>query len=140
MTDITRDSGDGGVGTTYRQGERGPLGRRIDADFRVTECEVPRRYAYEVTTGPARPRAVFTLEPLDGGRTRLSFTLAWTPAGIARLIVPFVAKGMRRELADLDRLKRALETVATVTGSTRSRPPRSRSYAWTRSADLQELS
>jgi EmrB/QacA subfamily drug resistance transporter len=111
VTDITRDSGDGGVGTTYRQGERGPLDRRIDADFRVTEYEVPRRYAYEVTTGPARPRAVFTLEPLDDGRTRLSFTLAWTPAGIAHLIAPFVAKGMRRELADLDRLKRALETV-----------------------------
>ena len=110
VTDITRDSGGGGVGTTYRQGERGPLGRRIDADFRVTEYEVPHRYAYEVTTGPARPRAAFTLEPLDGGRTRLNFTLEWTPAGIAHLIVPFVAKGIRRELADLDGLKRALET------------------------------
>jgi uncharacterized protein YndB with AHSA1/START domain len=37
VLDVTRESGDGGVGSVYRQGVEGPMGRRIPADYEVTD-------------------------------------------------------------------------------------------------------
>ena len=45
---IERVLGDGGVGTTYRQVLRGPTGRPVDGDYRVTAYEPPRLLAFEV--------------------------------------------------------------------------------------------
>jgi EmrB/QacA subfamily drug resistance transporter len=112
VIEIQLESGNGGLGTVYRQGEKGPMGRRIAADFRVTEHDPPRRYAFEIITGPARPKGTFTLTPLGELATQVDAALAWTPSGPARLIAPIVAKGMRHEMDDLDHLKLALEDRA----------------------------
>ena len=46
------------VGATYRQGAKGPFGRRIAADYEVTECETRSRLAFRVIPGPARPEGL----------------------------------------------------------------------------------
>src|SRR5258706_11546251 len=51
ITDIALVSGSG-VGATYKQGVKGPGGRRIDADYRVTAFEPSHRIAFEAIAGP----------------------------------------------------------------------------------------
>jgi len=59
VMDIKRISGDGGVGSVYAQGVRGPMGRRIAADYEVTVCEPNRLLEFQTIAGPARPRICF---------------------------------------------------------------------------------
>jgi len=63
-----------GVGATYRQGVKGPGGRRIDADYVITAFEPNRRIAFEATAGPVRPKGEYVFEDL-GGSTRLTMSL-----------------------------------------------------------------
>ncbi len=46
ILDIAHASGSG-VGATYKRGVKGPGGRRIDADYRVTAFEPNSRLAFE---------------------------------------------------------------------------------------------
>ena len=56
VLDIARVSGDGpGAGARYRQGVRGPGGRRIDADVETTSYEPDRLIGFRATAGPVRP-------------------------------------------------------------------------------------
>ena len=83
VLDIQRTSGDGGVGTTYRQGVSGPMGRRIAADYEITKSELNRLLEFQTTTGPVRPHGRYDLETIDGG-TRLSFALDAELSGTAQ--------------------------------------------------------
>ena len=49
-----------GVGADYKQGVKGPGGRRIDADYRVTTYEPNSRLAFEAIAGPVSIRRVTT--------------------------------------------------------------------------------
>jgi carbon monoxide dehydrogenase subunit G len=109
VLDIKRVSGDG-VGTTYSQGVKGPLGRRITADYQVTVFEPDRRLEFQTTTGPARPHGRYELEPVEGG-TRLTFSLDAQLSGLSKLLMgSMVQKTMDSEVRTLDNLKRVLET------------------------------
>ena len=55
VLDIRRLNGDGSVGTTYQQGVKGPMGRRIAADYMVTTYEPNHRLEFQTVTWPARP-------------------------------------------------------------------------------------
>ncbi len=100
-----------GPAATYRQVLRGPGGRRIDGDYRVTVFEPPRRLEFEVTAGPARPNGTFELtEGPDQGSTVVRFALDLEPAGLMRLMAPMITRQMRREVAQLDSLKAVLES------------------------------
>src|SRR4029077_5435322 len=55
VLDIKCVSGEGGVGTRYARGVRGPMGRRISADYEVTACEPNAHLEFQTVTGPARP-------------------------------------------------------------------------------------
>jgi carbon monoxide dehydrogenase subunit G len=93
VLDIRRESGDG-VGTRYSQGVKGPMGRRIAADYVVTMFEPGRRY---------------DLEPADGG-TRLTFSLDAELGGLRGLLMGSqVQRTMDAEVRALDNLKRVLE-------------------------------
>jgi uncharacterized protein YndB with AHSA1/START domain len=50
VIDITKASGDG-AGATYRQTLKGPGGRKIQGDYRVTGFDRPTRLAFEVIAG-----------------------------------------------------------------------------------------
>ena len=111
VVDIKRASGDG-VGARYTQGVKGPMGRRVAADYEVTAFEPPRRLEFQTVTGPARPHGRYDVEAVDGG-TRLTFSLDATLGGLQRLLMgSMVQRTMDSEVRTLDNVKRILEAQA----------------------------
>jgi uncharacterized protein YndB with AHSA1/START domain len=108
VLDIRRKSGDG-QGAIYEQGVKGPFGRRVPADYEVTRYEPDGRLGFRAIAGPVRPEGSYELAPLDGGGTRVTFSLSCTPTGLAKLMSPMVARTMRSEVGQLDRLRAVLE-------------------------------
>jgi uncharacterized protein YndB with AHSA1/START domain len=98
-----------GVGSRYRQVVGGPGGRRIDADIEITEHEPDSRLGFRTVAGPVRPSGRYELEPVEGGGTRVRFTLAARLSGLKKAIGPMVKKTMESEVANLERLKQTLE-------------------------------
>jgi uncharacterized membrane protein len=110
ILDIAHVSGSG-VGATYKQGVKGPGGRRIDADYRVTAYEPSARLAFEAIAGPVRPTGEYLLEEVDSG-TRLTFSLKTELGGIMRLLMGgAVQKTMDSEVEATERLKSHLESM-----------------------------
>ena len=108
VLDISLVSGEG-VGAMYRQGVRGPGGRRIAADYEVTAFESNRRIAFKAIAGPVRPRGEYTLQETPEG-TALTFSLEEPLSGWKRFIFGRpVQQTMDAEMKALDRLKERLE-------------------------------
>ena len=108
VLDIRHKSGDG-EGAVYEQGVKGPFGRRVPADYEITAYEPDRHIGFRAIAGPVRPEGSYDLTPLDSGGTRVTFALRCTPGGLAKLMTPMVARTMRAEVAQLDRLRTVLE-------------------------------
>lgn len=109
IVDIAHTSGTG-VGATYKQGVKGPGGRRVDADYRITAYEPHTRLAFEGIAGPVRPSGEYVLEPVGGG-TRLTFALQAQLGGIKKLLMGgAVQKTMDAEVQATERLKSILES------------------------------
>jgi uncharacterized protein YndB with AHSA1/START domain len=108
VLDVERQSGEG-VGAVYRQGVKGPMGRRVAADYEITDWQPDRRIGFRAIAGPVRPEGTYELAAGDGGGTRVTFTLRWNPSGLKRLMAPTVRKTMRSEADALDDLRRVLE-------------------------------
>ena len=85
VLDVALASGSG-VGAIYRQGVRGPGGRRIDADYEVTAIEPDRRIDFRAIAGPVRPQGSFELEAIGTG-TALTFRLDAELRGWKRLFL-----------------------------------------------------
>ena len=110
VVDVALVSGSG-VGATYKQGVKGPGGRRIDADYRVTVFEPNRRLAFVAIAGPVRPSGEFVLVEVADG-TRLTFSLDAELGGIRKLLMGrAVQKTMDAEVAATERLKQILEST-----------------------------
>jgi uncharacterized membrane protein len=108
VLDVAKVSGNG-VGEIWKQGVKGPGGRRIDADYEVTAWEPGRRMAFRAIAGPVRPTGEYTFAHEDGG-TRLSFSLDAQLSGLKKLLMGgAVQSTMNGEMAALDRLKAVLE-------------------------------
>lgn len=109
VLDIKHVSGDG-VGARYAQGVRGPMGRRIAADYEVTLFAPSQRLEFKAVAGPARPHGRYELEAVEGG-TRLTFTLEAELSGVQRILMGgAVQRTMDAEVRTLENLKRVLET------------------------------
>jgi uncharacterized protein YndB with AHSA1/START domain len=98
----------GEQGAVYVQGVKGPFGMRVSADYEVTEHEPDRLLEFQVIAGPVRPAGSYVLEPVEGG-TRVTFRLRCELEGIQRLTARRVARAMRSEVAQLERLREVLE-------------------------------
>ena len=108
VLDISLVSGTG-LGAVYKQGVKGPGGRRIDADYRITALEPNRRLSFEAIAGPVRPTGQFVLDDVNGA-TRLKFALQAELGGIKKLLMGgAVQKTMNAEVAATERLKQVLE-------------------------------
>ena len=108
VLDISLVSGEG-VGAVYRQGVRGPGGRRIAADYEVTAFEPSRRLAFKATAGPVRPSGEYAFEEAPEG-TVLTFSLEEPLSGWKRFVFGRpVQQTMDAEMKALDRLKELLE-------------------------------
>ena len=107
VIDIRLASGSG-LGAVYQQGVKGPFGRRVAADYEITAFEPEQRIGFRAIAGPVRPEGSYELQPVDGG-TRVTFSLRCAPRGLAKLMTPMVARTMRSEVAQLNRLREVLE-------------------------------
>lgn len=97
------------VGAVYKQGLKGPGGRRIDGDYEIVECQPNELIKFQVITGPARPTGIYRFE-LIGNSTRVTFTLHLEPKGLTRLLSPMITSTMKGEVATLSNLKAYLES------------------------------
>jgi uncharacterized membrane protein len=108
VLDVKRESGEG-LGTVYRQGVRGPGGRRVAADYEITSYQPDTLLAFKTIAGPVRPTGEFRLEEV-GGATTLQMSLRADLAGVKRLLMSgMVQKTMNAEVAAIDNLKRIME-------------------------------
>jgi uncharacterized protein YndB with AHSA1/START domain len=108
VLDIEHQSGEG-LGAVYRQGVRGPGGRRIAADYEVTSYEPNRLLAFRAIAGPVRPKGSYRFEA-DAAGTRLTFSIDAELSGWKRLVMGrAVQSTMDAEMEALDRLKAILE-------------------------------
>ena len=109
VVDIQRVPGKpSGVGAVYKQGLKGPGGRRIEGDYEIVECQPNELIKFQVISGPARPTGTYRFETV-GDATRVTFMLHYEPKGLARLIDPMITRTMRSEVATLSNLKAYLE-------------------------------
>ncbi len=97
-----------GVGAMFKQGMKGPGGRRIEADYKIVDIDTPRRIRFEVTAGPARPTGTYTFAQ-QGNSTTVTFVLDYQPKGLAKLMDGLIGKQMKDEVATLENLKKHLE-------------------------------
>jgi hypothetical protein len=107
VLDIERASGEG-KGAIYRQGVKGPLGRRIPADIEITAYEKDSHVAFRTLSGPVRPEGSYRFEDADGG-TRVTFALNANLNGPQKLMTPMVRRSMNSQVEALEYLKQALE-------------------------------
>jgi uncharacterized membrane protein len=97
-----------GLGAVYAQTMKGPGGRSIAADFRVTRYDEPTRMDFEVIAGPVRPTGSYTLRDLGSGATEVTFTMDLKPRGLMVLATPMLKKVVKGEVSNLDHLSAAL--------------------------------
>jgi uncharacterized membrane protein len=108
VLDIKRASGEG-RGAVYTQGVRGPMGKRIDADFEVTAYQPDTLLAFRTLAGPVRPEGSYRFEDADGG-TRVTFALNANLSGPQKLMAPMVRRSMNSQVEALEYLKQVLES------------------------------
>ena len=109
VLDVEHVSGDG-VGAIYKQGVKGPGGRRIAADYEVTAYEPSRRLAFRAIAGPVRPTGEYRFaETADG--TTLTFSLEAELGGWKKLLMgKAVQATMDSEVHTVETLRRILES------------------------------
>ena len=109
VLDITPPADGPAMGATYAQGIKGPRGKRIAGDYRITQLEAPTKLAFGVVAGPARPTGTFDLSEPQPGQTSVHFTLDLHAKGVMKLMSGMVQKTMNDEVACLANLKSVLE-------------------------------
>src|SRR5678815_1633109 len=87
-----------GKPATFKQGLKGPGGRRIDGDYKITESRQNELIRFQVIAGPARPTGTYRFESV-GNSTHLTFILDFEPKGLAKLMDPMINSSMRSEIA-----------------------------------------
>lgn len=108
VLDVERIGGTG-LEATYRQGVKGPGGRRIAADYEVYDVEPNRRIAFRTIAGPVRPTGEYRFDEEPAG-TCVTFSLAAQLGWLKGLLIGgSVQASMDAEMAALDNLKRILE-------------------------------
>ncbi|MEP7041267.1 MAG: SRPBCC family protein [Chloroflexota bacterium] len=109
VLDVARQSGEG-LGAIYRQGVKGPGGRRIAADYEIIAFEPDRRIAFRAIAGPVRPTGEYRFKSEAGG-TAVSLALEATVTGWKRLVMGrAVQSTMESEVRTLETLKTILES------------------------------
>jgi len=99
------------VGARFKTVRRiGGVERAIEQ--RVTEADGPYRWAAASRTGPIRPAATITIEPIDAGAgSRVTFALDFVGRGIGVALLPLVRRQTRRGApVSYRRLKQLLES------------------------------
>jgi uncharacterized protein YndB with AHSA1/START domain len=114
LLDWTLSGPSAGVGAKARMRGKAPGGASEWMDMEVVEAEAPARIVERAVSagGKRRTRGTYRLEPLDPGRTRIEFELAYeaTPAA-DRMLAPLVRAWLRKANATaLQRLRAQLDS------------------------------
>lgn len=108
VLEISKKSGEGND-AVYRQVVKGPGGRKIDADYLVTDYQPPTHMGFRAIAGPVRPVGSYDLKA-EGDNTSLTFRLSVELGGWKKWLMGGpVQKTMDAEMAALDKLKSVLE-------------------------------
>ena len=101
------------VGTKAVDTRHLPGGAR-DIPYEITDCDAPRRLAFQVTDGPIRPVGSLTLTSLDNGtRTRVDFAMEFHGHGLGVVLLPIANRDARKHVPDdMAALKQRLESPA----------------------------
>jgi uncharacterized membrane protein len=97
-----------GVGAVYAQMMKGPGGRKIKGDFRITRQDEPSRLDFEVIAGPARPVGSFQLREVSPTSTEVTFTMDLKPRGLMVLMTPMINKQVQAEVGNIKNLPGAM--------------------------------
>jgi uncharacterized protein YndB with AHSA1/START domain len=80
-----------GLGATFKQRTRSPLGFTVSSDCRITVYEPPHRLSVTVVSGgPIRPTFTYTLTP-ENQVTVVRCVVEYHPGRLARVSTPFFA-------------------------------------------------
>ncbi|MET3720006.1 MULTISPECIES: SRPBCC family protein [unclassified Arthrobacter] len=105
---ISLASGTAGTkGAVYRQTVVGRAGLTVAADFEITEARPGAELGFQVIAGQTRPSGGYYLSTEPAG-TRVRFALDYQPKGLLGLMNTGVQRGMKAEVAQLERLKDVL--------------------------------
>lgn len=87
------------------------LGRRMAYTYEVVEWVPSERFVMRTAQGPFPMETTYTWETAADGGTLMRLRNRGTPAGVSKLIAPFMARAVRHaNRKDLVALKRLLET------------------------------
>lgn len=109
VTRVRHVSGDG-VGTHYAQSMKGPGGREIAGDYRLTTVQRPTLLEFEVIAGPARPTGSLASTEIDATTTELTFSIDLKPRGLLILMTPMINKQVKSEVANVANVPAAMGT------------------------------
>jgi len=98
-----------GAGAVFKQGLKGPGGRRMDGDYQIVEANSPKFIKFEVIAGPARPTGTYEFDTVSNG-TQVKFVLDYPTKGLQKLMEPLINRAMREEVGCLTNLKAYLES------------------------------
>ena len=111
VTDVSHVAETGtAVGATFKQTMKGPGGRSIPGDYRITRYDQPTRLDFEVIAGPARPVGRFDLRETAASATEVTFTLDVKPRGLMVLMTPMINKQVRTEVGNIANLPNAMSS------------------------------
>jgi len=98
-----------GVGAVFKQGVKGPGGRRLEADYEIIEAKPNDTIKFQVIAGPARPTGTYQFNSA-GNSTTVKFTLHFDPKGLMGMLMNgMINRTMQGEVAMLSNLKSILE-------------------------------
>ncbi|TCJ00132.1 MULTISPECIES: SRPBCC family protein [Aeromicrobium] len=89
-----RVSGDGGVGTVYRNVSK-LLGKETEVTYTVVVHEAPHRLELDGDAGSVKLHDTITIEQ-DGPRTTVRYVAEFHPQGAAKLVEPLLPLGLKK--------------------------------------------
>ena len=108
LLEVTKLSGDGGVGSRHRE-VRSMLGRRIEQVLEVTALTPAQRLDLQVVEGAMHLSVEHTFEPAGDG-TRLTVVGHGDLGTLSLLAGPLIARAVKHQSrSDFERLRRVLE-------------------------------
>jgi uncharacterized protein YndB with AHSA1/START domain len=91
----TRESGDGGVGTHYRNVSKF-LGRTVELTYVVVDHEPPGLISLRAENDSLIAHDTITVRPASGGGAEITYRAVFTFKGLLRYVMPLAAPAFRK--------------------------------------------
>ena len=106
----TRESGDGTVGTRYRNVSKF-MGRTVELTYVVVDHEPPGLISLRAENDSLIAHDTITVRPTPDGRAEVTYRAVFTFKGLVRFVMPLAAPAFRKLGNEAERgMRRALES------------------------------